>query len=182
MLTHFCDVVPLYSCDTAAVTSADTRCHHKTIFPLWLQPLTAKPHYNHSLHCQYAPLHHIQASVPLSEHHTRSRPAGLRLCRDDPDGGGFHEVPVEHLVLLGPGQRLQLRGRFWAPVYHELILGLAVVHHHLLRLLPKQPVWKNKKVSGQSVKTSTFSIFWLQWGHQPAKSWQRSLMRWPMMA
>lgn len=163
MLTHFCDVAPLYSCDSAAVTSADTRCPHKTTislcgFSLSQQSLITTIHFTVSTHHRTT----SQTSVPLPEHHTRSRPAGLRFCRDDPDGGGFHEVPVEHLVLLGPGQRLQLRGRFWAPVYHELILGLAVVHHHLLRLLPEQPVWKNKKVSGQSVKTSTFSIFWLQ--------------------
>ncbi len=82
---------------------------------------------------------------PLPEDHTWSRPAPPRFCRDDPDGRGFHEVPVDHLVLLSPGHRLQLGGGFWAPVCHEFILGFTIVHYNLLRLLPKQPVWKEER-------------------------------------
>lgn len=79
-------------------------------------------------------------SCPLSKHHPWARLACLPLRVDDPDGRSLDEVPVHHLVLLGPRHCLQFRGGFWAPVRHELILGLAVVHRHLLWLLPKQPV------------------------------------------
>lgn len=87
----------------------------------------------------------ISSLTPLPKNHTGSRPGPPRLCWDDPDGRGFHEVPVNHLVLLGSSHCLQFRWGFWAPVGHELILGLTVVHHHFLRLLPKQPIWKTER-------------------------------------
>lgn len=138
---------------SAAVTSIDTRCPPKTIAPTareniitLTQSCCIKIHFT----CQFAYKHtryrrSTSISSPLPKDHTRSRPARLRFCRDEPDGRDFDEVTVQHLVLFGPGQRLQFGGGFRAPVCHELILGLTVVHHHLLRLLPKHTVWKTER-------------------------------------
>lgn len=79
---------------------------------------------------------------------------------DDPDSWSFQEVPVHHHALLRPSHGLQLRGGFRGPICHELILGFTVVHHHLLWLLPKQPVWTNTECD--NLKCFFFFHIWFK--------------------
>lgn len=137
-------------CNSTAVTWLDTRCPPKTISSPASETLAQWSHIKVHFTFQFTYKHtgcwrSTWTSSPLPKDHPRSCPARLRFSGDDPDGRGFHKVPVHHLVLFSPGHRLKFRGGFRAPVCHKLILCLAVVHHHLLRLLPKQPVWETER-------------------------------------